>query len=68
LKVCLEENIDLSEKNMYGRQSELETLFKALCKEADLCAETNPSNLLADAEEVVVGRALRDISRIRLNR
>jgi hypothetical protein len=60
--------MDLSEKNIYRRQSELEALFEALCKEADLYAETNPSNLIVDADEAAVGRALRAISRIRLNR
>ncbi|KAE9377733.1 hypothetical protein N431DRAFT_478903 [Stipitochalara longipes BDJ] len=67
LKACLEDNIALSENNIYQRQSELETLFEALCNEADQYAETNPSNLLADADEAVVGKALRAISRIRLN-
>jgi len=57
-----------SEKNIFERQSELETLLAGLCNEADQYAETNPSNLLADADEGVVGKALRAISRIRLNR
>lgn len=68
LKACLEDNLALSEKNIYRRQSDLETLFETLCNEADMYSETNPSNLLADADEAVVGRALRAISRIRLNR
>jgi hypothetical protein len=68
LKACLEDNIDLSEKNIYKRQLELEKLLETLCREADQYAETNPSNLLTDADEAAVGRAVRAISRIRLNR
>ncbi|PMD43977.1 hypothetical protein L207DRAFT_508738 [Hyaloscypha variabilis F] len=67
LKVCLEDNIALSERNIYERQTDLENLFETLCHEADQYAETNPSNLLADADEAVVGKGLRAISRIRLN-
>ena len=68
LKDCLEGNLDLSDEGLYRRQVKLESQLAALCREADLYAETTQSNLLADADEAVVGRALRAVSRIRLNR